>query len=113
MTKFTIVTYIKNGKIESKAFSRDEATGAVELFEKVRSEGYEAYLFHRPVATKHCKSKDAREATKAATHLDSEDKPSIIEKIAAKVGRKPRSESQPQKADIGASEGKSDAVDLP
>lgn len=111
MTKFTIVTYIKNGKIEAKAFSREEATGAVELFEKVRTEGYEAYLYHRPLATKHCKSKDAREATRAATHLTSDEKPSVIERIVAKVGRKPRSEVQPEKTEP-KQVGQSDAVDL-
>lgn len=107
MTKFSIVTYIKNGKIESKAFSREDSTGAVELFEKVRSEGYEAYLFHRPLATKHCKSKEGREATKAATYGRGDIKPSIVEKIAAKVGRKPKQAVQE------GSSSESDAVDLP
>lgn len=115
MTKFIIVTYIKNDKIESKAFSRENSTDAVELFEKVRNEGYEAYLFHRPLATKHCKSKDAREATRAATHLTEGDKPSIIEKIVAKVGRKPKVETekpQAQKPEVKQSN-QSDAIDLP
>lgn len=107
MTKFSIVTYIKNGKIESKAFSREDSTGAVELFEKVRSEGYEAYLFHRPLATKHCKSQDAREATKAATIGKDGQEPSIVEKVAAKVGRKPK------QAVKESSSSESDAVDLP
>lgn len=114
MTKFTIVTYIKNDKIESKAFSRENSTEAIELFEKVRSEGCEAYLFHRPLATKHCKSKEAREATKAATHLDSDNKPTIIEKIAAKVVRKPRVAAPSQQEQYGSKTADSgdDAVDM-
>lgn len=113
MTKFTIVTYIKNGKIECKAFSREDATSAVELFEKVRTEGFEAYLYHRPLPTKHCKSKDAREATKAATHLTADEKPSIIEKIVNKVGRKPKSDVNAQISEAKPSTTGSDAVDLP
>lgn len=112
MTKFTIVTYIKNDKIESKAFSRENSTDAVELFERVRAEGCEAYLFHRPLPTKHCKSQNAREATKAATYVKEDAQPTIIEKIVSKVGRKPKSAVQAQTVET-KQENQSDAVDLP
>lgn len=107
MTKFIIVTYIKNGKIESRAFSREDSTQGVELFEKVRSEGYEAYLYHRPLPTKHCKSKEAREATKAATQGFVNKKPPVADKDAAKGGRKAKQATQEDRAGSG-----SDAVDL-
>lgn len=111
MTKFNIVVYVKNGKIETKAFSREDSTASIELFEKVRSQGYESYLFNRPVATKYCKSTDATEATKAATHILEDENPSIVEKIVSKVFEKTRFDSVKQKTEDSKGS-QSEAVDL-
>jgi calcineurin-like phosphoesterase family protein len=93
MNKFTIVTYIKNGKVESKGFTREDSSEGVKLYEKIRDEGYEVYLFHRPIPTKHCKSKEAREGTNRATHGISDTEKSIVEKIASKVSKKSSKQS--------------------
>jgi len=62
--KFSFVIEVKNGKPVGHAYKKEDAQSAKELFNKLREEGKEAYLFQHPNHDKRCKSTEQTEASK-------------------------------------------------
>lgn len=62
--KFSIVIEVKNGNPIGHAFKKEKAQDAKDLFNKLREEGKEAYLFQHPNHDKRCKSAEQSEASK-------------------------------------------------
>ena len=61
--KFSIVVEVKDGKAVAHGFLKEDANDALQLFNKLRDEKKEAYLFQHPVADKRSKSAEQIEAT--------------------------------------------------
>jgi diphthamide synthase (EF-2-diphthine--ammonia ligase) len=62
--KFSIVVEVRNGKPFATGFNKQDANEAIVLFNKLRDESKEAYLFQHPVADKRSKSAEQIEATR-------------------------------------------------
>ena len=78
--KFSFVVEVKNGKPVGHAFKKEEAQSAKELFNKLREEGKEAYLFQHPNHDKRCKSTEQMEASKGT---EGGEQPATIESVKA------------------------------
>lgn len=62
--KFSFVIEVKGDKPVGHAFKKEDAQKAKDLFNKLREEGKEAYLFQHPNHDKRCKSAEQTEASK-------------------------------------------------
>lgn len=62
--KFSFVIEVKGDKPVGHAFKKEDAQKAKELFNKLREEGKEAYLFQHPNHDKRCKSTEQTEASR-------------------------------------------------
>jgi hypothetical protein len=62
--KFSFVIEVKGDKPVGYAFKKEEAQSAKDLFNKLREEGKEAYIFQHPNHDKRCKSTEQKEASK-------------------------------------------------
>lgn len=62
--KFSFVIEIKGDKPIGHAFKKEDAQKAKDLFNKLREEGKEAYIFQHPNHDKRCKSEEQKEASK-------------------------------------------------
>ena len=78
--KFSFVIEVKNGKPVGHAFKKEEAQSAKDLFNKLREEGKEAYLFQHPNHDKRCKSAEQIEASKGT---EGGEQPATIESVKA------------------------------
>jgi dethiobiotin synthetase len=87
--KFSIVVEVRNGKPVATGFNKQDANEAIVLFNKLRDESKEAYLFQHPVADKRSKSAEQIEATRGTR----EAVPTTVvveeEKPIAKEAKKP------------------------
>ena len=61
--KFSIVVEVRNGKPVATGFNKTDANEALVLFNKLRDEAKEAYLFQHPIADKRSKSAEQITAT--------------------------------------------------
>ena len=78
--KFSFVVEVKNGKPIGHAFKKEDAQSAKELFNKLREEGKEAYLFQHPNHDKRCKSAEQMEASKGT---EGGEHPATVESVKA------------------------------
>lgn len=61
--KFSIVVEVRNGKPIATGFNKSDANEALVLFNKLRDDAKEAYIFQHPVADKRSKSAEQITAT--------------------------------------------------
>ena len=87
--KFSIVVEVRNGKPVTTGFNKQDANEALSLFNKLRDESKEAYLFQHPVADK--RSKSAEQITATRGNRDEMTASVVVEeaKPVAKEAKKP------------------------
>lgn len=82
--KFSFVIEVKkDGVLSPTAFLKEDAQDAIELFNKLREQGKEAYFFHHPHPDKRCKSAEQTKASEAAPQVIQD-----VPKPASTLGKK-------------------------